>query len=488
MRAAHATDTPPHQLPAVRCSPRAHLFGSWRRIAPLVLHPPNLRSILRVPAGSSIPSHHLTATRRRLRQYFGFFESPRGGLHPQCARSAERPSIAPCPSPPSSPPRAAAFNAPLPFTFIRFFAILQPASQRRDLPAALRAAQSRPSPRTPTRRHHRACFFLRFFAASQRRDALALRSAAHRATLFLFIRFSASPPPAPLRFDAAAARSAVSLRPSPQAPAQRPQSACGAARRPLSFYSIFRIPAVGFSMSRCLGGAHRPSIASESSRACAASSPRRPRFFQSIFRRPRGRSALRRFRRPPAPLYSRPTLRAPVRRYQRGAGLAYPPAYIRTNCAESLLLDFFFRCAASVHLHDRHALSVPNSCASPPTRIHAFRNFSLLRGSSTVNFPIFSSLRGLDPARPQSYESLAVNPRAARRTIVQAHELRDAAHSNSVVLSEDAFTDLHARSSSLEIYCIVDRLPHALRSTPKFSSQRHETLFLVCARARDAYS
>jgi hypothetical protein len=57
---------------------------------------------------------------------------------------------------------------------------------------------------------------------------LALRSATHRAALLLFIPFSASPPPAPLRFDAPPAHSAVYLRTSSQAPAQRPQSACGA--------------------------------------------------------------------------------------------------------------------------------------------------------------------------------------------------------------------------------------------------------------------
>ncbi|KAJ7279278.1 hypothetical protein C8J57DRAFT_1302878, partial [Mycena rebaudengoi] len=115
-------------------------------------------------------------------------------------------------------PRAAAFNAPPPFTFILFSAVRQPASQRRDLPAALRAAQSPPLTAPP-------CYFLFDFppphyrllcvSMPRRRAAPLLRNVlkAPAAPSTFFIGFFASPRPASQCLDVSAARTALQSRP-----------------------------------------------------------------------------------------------------------------------------------------------------------------------------------------------------------------------------------------------------------------------------------
>ncbi|KAJ7276589.1 hypothetical protein C8J57DRAFT_1713894 [Mycena rebaudengoi] len=210
--AAHATRTPPHQLPAVRCSPRGHLFSSCqRRIAPLVLHPPNPRSILRVPAGSSTPAHHLTDTLSPRAAAFASilgFSSPR-----EVDFIPNAPTVRSTPPSHRANPRRPPRRALLPLTRHPPLLLFDFPPSGSRLPSV--ATSRRPSP----------TFFFHFSAGFSRRDALALRSTTHRAALFLFIRFCAFPPS---RLDASPARSAVYLHPSFQAPAQRPQSACGA--------------------------------------------------------------------------------------------------------------------------------------------------------------------------------------------------------------------------------------------------------------------
>ncbi|KAJ7279253.1 hypothetical protein C8J57DRAFT_1569757 [Mycena rebaudengoi] len=183
-----------------------------------------------------------------------------------------------------------------------------PASQRRDLPAALRADSHATSPTTAP------AFFFDFLPLGG--GLLSVAMPWRASVLCLFITFFTSPRPASQCLNVSPARSVVYLRPSLRALAQRPHRAALA-----SFYSIFAAPTAALLLD-VLGGPQRP---------C-----------------PRARLS------------------------------ALQHDVINVSLA---IIGFFFCCAAPV----RHALRVPNSCASSPTR---FRKFSPLGQFSDFFFAV----------------------------------------------------------------------------------------------------
>ncbi|KAJ7279314.1 hypothetical protein C8J57DRAFT_1569890 [Mycena rebaudengoi] len=155
---------------------------------------------------------------------------------------------------------------------------------------------------------------------------------------FLPIPFFASPRPAFQCLDVSAAHTALQSRPSLRALARRPRCAA------LAFFNrFFPAPAAALPLD-ILGGPQRP---------C-----------------------------------TRARLSALQRDVINAVQARIPTCIYTHQLCRLAIIGFFFRSAAPVHLHDLHALPVPNSCASPPTR---FRKFSPLAQFSVF----FSSLRGL---------------------------------------------------------------------------------------------
>ncbi|KAJ7198680.1 hypothetical protein C8J57DRAFT_469090 [Mycena rebaudengoi] len=277
---------------------------------------------------SSIPSHHLTDTRRLFSQYFRFFDFIPNA---PTARSA--------PPPHCAPPRCPPCRALLPLTrrppLLLFYfppsgSQLSSVATSRRRCAPLNRVRVPALPRDVTTAPAFVFGFSRLLSVAMPWRCAAPLTAPPCSFLFDF------PPPHHRLLCVSMPR----RRAAPYTCVRVPRLLRNVLKAPAARHAALFSFASPRPASQCLGGAHRPPIAFESSRACAASSPRRPPFFYSILRRPRGRSAFRRFIRPAAPLSSRPTLHAPARRYQRGAGLACPPAYIHTNCADSLYWIF----------------------------------------------------------------------------------------------------------------------------------------------------
>ncbi|KAJ7276991.1 hypothetical protein C8J57DRAFT_1504829 [Mycena rebaudengoi] len=240
-RAPHTVPSPPYHLPATH-------YG-FQRTCGAERRPPFSYPIFSHPHG---PLLHVSMSRRRT----GSSESPCDVLNVSAALC-------------------------VPLFFIRFFTSPRPPSPCIRPPALLPDVLNAPAARS-------AALIIFILFASPRPAPQRLRDAhrpsiapASRATCSTrlrrsvsspFMRFFASPPPAPLRLGGAASKRLRDAHRPLIASASPPSCATSSTRRRPYFYWIFCIPATGVSAARCLGGAQRDVNNASTTRRVAPSS------------------------------------------------------------------------------------------------------------------------------------------------------------------------------------------------------------------------